>query len=183
MSSDSITPERALSAVIGDDAISVQDLRGSAKIDVCDLVKECASLPWYYACACKMNGEARNRLRLAKAKLDLTKSELESAMRRDPKAFNLPEKVSESAISSAAPKEQLLIDAKLEVANAEASVDAASALVAIFEQKRSMLSSEVSMLTSQYQQASGGTARSTSVAFATEKAIGELRERRADSNS
>jgi len=148
LSSDT-DPRLVLSQLVGK-GIQPQNWNSLGSVNVNRMVEECAMQPHLYACVCKILGESKNDLRKKRAEYELTKSEVEAQMRKNPEIFGLPGKITETAIASAVLREDIVISVRMELICAESRVDAANALVGVFDQKRSMLDNEVKMLVSQH---------------------------------
>jgi len=135
--------------LIIDDTISVEDLKGCAKINIHKLDEECAIQPVLYAHASRLHAAAKHEVRKAKLFLDMVMVEQSASVRANPKEYGL-ERVSETAISSLLPGLPPVVDAKEALVKAECASDKTYALVNVFEQRRSMLSNEVQLATTVY---------------------------------
>jgi len=102
----------------------------------------------YFQYAAKL-ASARRDVDEAKADLDVTRAELDKAIRLDPASFGLV-KITEAAITSAIPTQEKFCDANEAVIEAKHRADILSAAVSALDHRKKALENLVSLFLSNY---------------------------------
>lgn len=127
----------------------IDDIKERMKIDENALHVECVEQPIFYSYVGRAHVEAKTEAKRAKYRVELKRSEVELAIRKDPEAFGL-KKVSEASVFSAVNVQKEYLRAKEEMFQAEEDADSLYVLVEAAAQRKSMIGKLVDLYVSEY---------------------------------